>query len=288
VSTYGLVELGGTKTLVAVGGSVEDVAPTRIETRGPHQTIEAVVEQLSGHRLDAIGVASFGPLDLDEASPTFGRILNTPKGEWAGFDVLGALASPLGVPVRIDTDVNAAAMAEARWGALRGTRQAAYLTVGTGIGGGLVVSGESLRGAPHPEIGHVMVEPRHDDDFPGTCPFHGGCLEGMASGPAVAARFGAPLERLGPGAVGTALSLVAHYLGQGLRDVVYAWAPEKVVVGGGLSKMSGFHDAVSEELAHQLNGYPVDTDRRRADFLLPPGLGELSGLTGALLLAGGG
>jgi fructokinase len=288
MTTFGLVELGGTKTFVATGRSLADLSPTRIATTGPEETLGAVADHLAAHDVEAIGVASFGPLDLDETSPTFGRILNTPKRLWAGFDLAGTLTSLLDKPVRLDTDVNAAAKAETRWGALRGTRQSAYLTVGTGIGGGLVVDGESLRGDPHPEIGHVMVEPRHDDVFEGSCVFHGGCLEGMASGPAMAARFGSPLERLGPAATATALSLAAYYVGQGLRDVVYAWAPQRIVIGGGLSKLTGFHDAVAAEMQTRLSGYPHQ-DRRYADgFVVPPGLGELSGIAGALVLAEGG
>jgi fructokinase len=283
MSAYGLIELGGTKTLVAVGGSLDELTPTRIETTGPEETLGSVVEFLAPHDLQAVGVATFGPLDLDRTSSSFGRILNTPKREWAGYDLIGVLSSRLGVPVAVDTDVNAAARAEMAWGALHGMRQAAYVTVGTGIGGGLVIGGEVLHGAPHPEIGHVMVEPRHDDVFEGTCVFHGGCLEGMASGPAMASRFGAPVERLGPAAVGYVLSLATHYLGQGLRDVVYAWAPEKVVVGGGLSKLKGFHEAVTAELTAQLNGYP--TGQLADGYVAPPGLGDLSGLAGALLLA---
>jgi fructokinase len=281
--SFGAIELGGTKTLVAVGESPADLSPIRIPTVGPQETLAAVGDYFSSRQVEAIGVAAFGPLDVNPTSPSYGRLANTPKPGWGGFDLIAGLNEWLSVPIRLDTDVNAAAMGESRWGALRGTSQGAYVTVGTGIGGGLIVGDATLRGFPHPELGHVVVVPLPGDSHPGSCPFHGACLEGMASGPSLIARFGRRPEDLEPSQADRAVELVAGYLAQGLRNLVYAWSPERIVIGGGLSKMAGFHAAVAAGLETQLAGYP--RLGLESDFIVPPGLGDMSGLAGALTLA---
>ena len=185
------IESGGTKFVLAVANEADAiVARQTIATRDPETTLaEAAAWFAARGRLRALGIASFGPLSLDPADPQYGRVLATPKPGWAGFDLVGFLRSRFDVPIALDTDVNGAAVGEHRYGAGKGGGSLAYITVGTGIGGGLVLDGKPVHGAAHPEFGHLFV-PRHarDQEFPGTCPHHGACLEGLASGPAIAAR----------------------------------------------------------------------------------------------------
>jgi fructokinase len=282
MTLFGAVEIGGTKTDVAVGTSPADLTePHRVLTGSPEETLGPVVEYLKGHRLDAVGVASFGPLDLDPASPHYGHMLSTPKPGWSGVDVLGALASGLEAAVTLDTDVNGAALGEGRWGAATGMTDFVYVTVGTGIGAGVVVGGRVIGGADHPEMGHIVVRPEPGDTFAGACPYHGICLEGMTAGPALEARFGRPETWAGNDSV---LDLVSGYVAQGIRNLVYTVAPERIVVGGGISKLPGFHDRLRLVTGSLLGDYPHEPD---LDLLISrPGLGDLSGLAGGLVLAG--
>lgn len=286
MATYGAVELGGTKTLVVVGSRPEDLSRhVSIPTTEPEPTLEAVIDHLRRSELDAVGIASFGPVELRPASPRLGYITTTPKPGWSDIPVLDRFADALRLPVGFDTDVNGAALGEGAWGAAAGLESHAYITVGTGIGGGIVAGGKPLHGAPHPEVGHVVVRRHPDDDHPGSCPFHGDCLEGLASGPALADRFGKPAHALDAGEQARALELVAYYLAQGVRNLVYVAAPERVVIGGGVSKIPGFHGSVRRVLVSELAGYPGEEAHVSNSFVVPPGLGELSGLAGALLLA---
>ena len=282
MTLFGAVEIGGTKTDVAIGTSPEDLTePHRIPTGIPEETLGAVVDYLTGQPVDAIGVASFGPLDLDPSSTGYGRMLSTPKPGWSEVDVLGILSDGLRPPVTIDTDVNGAALGEGRWGAATGMTDFVYVTVGTGIGAGIVVGGRVVGGAAHPETGHVVVRPEPGDAFPGACPYHGDCLEGMTAGPALEARFGRSETWAGNDAV---LDLATGYVAQGVRNLVYTVAPERIVIGGGVSKLPGFHDRLRVRTGALLGDYPHEPD---LDLLISkPGLGDLSGLAGALVLAG--
>lgn len=288
----GGVEAGGTKFVCVVGTGIDDVrAETRILTTTPADTLAAVVRFFDGAarahgRLSAIGVGSFGPVDLHPASPTFGTITSTPKPGWAGTDVVGTLRRALGVPVAFDTDVNAAALGEWRHGAARGLDTFVYLTVGTGIGGGGLVGGRLLHGLVHPEMGHLRVPHDHAaDPFPGVCPFHGDCLEGLASGPAIAARWGAPAESLD--ADHPAWMLEARYLALALHDIVCTLSPQRIVIGGGVMAQPSLLPRVRAELAGLLNGYiqaPALLERID-DYVVPPALGDRAGVAGALVLA---
>ena len=230
----GAIEAGGTKFVCAASMRDEILAQTRIPTRGPDATLAAAQQffetVIAEHgELSALGIAAFGPLDLRNASPSFGRLLGTPKHGWAGTDLVAPFARRFGCPVAIDTDVNAAALAETLHGAARGCGTAVYVTVGTGIGGGAVLDGRTLRGSPHPEMGHIRVA-RHERDtaFAGVCPFHGDCLEGVASGPAIVARYGAPLDALPSDH--EAIAVVGHYLGQLAANVLLMISPERVIL----------------------------------------------------------
>jgi fructokinase len=286
---YGGLEAGGTKFICIVGTDPESIVDTmRIEVTRPDETIPAAVGFFRraigrGIALESIGIGSFGPLELRPDHPRFGSILTTPKAGWMGADLVEPFRA-FGLPVAIDTDVNAAALGEGRWGAGRGLGSFVYLTVGTGIGGGAIVDGRVVRGLGHPEMGHVAVPRRLADDFPGVCPFHGDCLEGMASGPAIAARFGRRAETLADGERDEAVAIAAFYLAAGIRSLVYALAPERVVVGGGLGSMPGLVAATGRELVAQLAGYPGLAEHGDS-FVVPAGLGGMAGPAGTLILA---
>ncbi len=281
MSRFGVVELGGTKTLVAVGQGPEDIAePISLTTTDPSQTLRSVVEALSREEVEAVGISSFGPLEMRRDSERFGHITTTPKPGWSMTDVVGAFGG-LGVPVGIDTDVNGAARGEGAWGAGRGLTDFVYITVGTGVGGGAIVGRATVTGMAHPEMGHMRVVPAEGDDYPGRCPYHGACLEGMASGPALEDRFGPPETWTD---YEPARRLAAHYLAQGIRNVVYALAPQRVIVGGGVSKIPAFHESIRKGLDSELNRYPPIPDYTSDDFVVPPAL-DNPGLVGALIVA---
>jgi fructokinase len=287
----GGVEAGGTKFVCLVGdGAGRVLAERRFPTRGPAETLADAVEALRGMAADAgpmeaVGVAAFGPLDL-RPGPGHGRLLATPKPGWSGVDLVGPLRDAFGVPVAVDTDVTGAALAEGRWGAARGLGTFAYVTVGTGVGVGVVAGGRPLHGLVHPEAGHVAVPRAPGDDFPGVCPFHGDCLEGMAAGPAIAARWGASAEDLAGPARDRAVELEAHYLAQGLRALVYTVAPERILIGGGVASLPGLLPAVRAHLGRALGGYPGLPEHADPAFVQAPGLGAMAGPRGALAVAG--
>jgi fructokinase len=276
---YGVVEMGGTKTSVGVGSSPEDLGDhVTFATGEPDVTLGRVASILREETPDAVGIAAFGPLDL-----AAGRIGVTPKQGWTGTDLLGPLRR-LGVPVGLDTDVNGAALGEARWGAGRGLRTVVYVTVGTGIGGGALIDDVPLHGLGHPEMGHVVVRRHPGDRSPGVCRLHGDCLEGVASGPAIAARSGARAEDLIGSDRQGAVEIEAFYLAQMMRDLVYVLAPERVILGGGVAQLPGLLDLVNQRLVVELAGYP-GFPQHDAGFVVRPGLAERSALAGALILA---
>jgi fructokinase len=288
---FGGVEAGGTKVICVLGTGPDDIVETaRIEVTEPAATLEAAVRFFDdavgrGIAIEAVGVGSFGPLELRRDHPDHGRIIATPKPGWAGTDMVAPFVDALGVPVGVDTDVNAAALAEGRWGAAVGLDAFVYLTLGTGIGGGAVVGGRVVRGMGHPEMGHVAVPRRPGDDFAGVCPFHRDCLEGMACGPAIGARFGSRAETLEGADRSAAASLVGFYVAAGIRSISYVLAPERVVLGGGLAAMPGVVEAVRTELPGQLAGYPGLGEHAEPGFVVPAALGGMAGPLGTLILA---
>jgi fructokinase len=279
---YGLVEAGGTKFVLGVASSEHDVrATTRIPTTTPDETIGHALDWFAAQGpLAGIGIASFGPLELDPAAPDWGFITRTPKPGWSNTDLAGPFARRFGCRVDFDSDVDAAALAEHLWGAGRGLRSVLYFTVGTGIGGGAVVDGQVLRGLGHPEMGHIRV-PRHEADigFAGTCPFHGDCLEGLASGPAIAARWGSSLSELPQDH--PAHAIVAWYLAQAAVTMQAIFEPGRIILGGGVMATPGLIERVRDATAAIGNGYFRGDPRT---VLSLPGLGDRSGLLGALAL----
>jgi len=288
---YAAVEAGGTKMVCAVGsaerGSLERV---RIPTSDPDATVQAMVaffrSATAAHGpVEALGIASFGPLDLDHNSLTYGTITTTPKPGWRGIDLPRRLGEALGVPAGINTDVNAAALAEASAGAARGRDAVAYVTVGTGIGVGLISGGRMVQGLGHPEAGHLRL-PRHPahQRFEGVCPYHGDCLEGLASGPAIVAAWGASLDRLDQGH--PAWEVEAHYLAHLCASLILTAAPEHIVLGGGVMSQQALLWKIRAKTIELLAGYASAWTLEAAiDRITQPGCGEPSGLVGAYLIA---
>jgi fructokinase len=290
------LEAGGTKFIPGlVQSSGDGSIPTilergRVPTGEPRATVAAVVSwfEEAFRRLgtpEKLGIASFGPLAGRHGNAEWGRLGPTPKPGWSGFDLAGSIGGDLGLAVSMDTDVNAAALAEGLWGASRGLAHHVYVTVGTGVGSGIVANGTLLHGAGHPETGHVPVPREPGDTYAGYCPFHGACLEGMASGPAVAARWGAPAETLPP--EHPAWDLEARYLASGFLPLVHVLATERIVLGGGLGSAPGLIELVRRHLSARLAGYTPRLDGAGAmdRFLVAPGLGGDAGLLGAAALA---
>lgn len=289
---FGGIEAGGTKFVCVVTRGKEVLAETRFPTTTPKETMNRVVEffqdqnQQLPQPISALGVACFGPIDPSPDSPTFGNITTTPKPGWANTPIARPLEEIFGVPVAIDTDVNAAAVGEGVWGAAQGLTDFLYLTIGTGIGGGGVFHGKPLHGLIHPEMGHVRIP--HDwqrDPYPGHCPYHGDCLEGLACGPAIQARWGVPGDQLP--ADHPAWALEAHYIALALHSFICTLSPQRIILGGGVMQQSQLFPMIRAETVKLLNGYVQSpTILKETDhYIVPPGLGNRAGVLGAIALA---
>lgn len=283
------IEAGGTKWVCAVGSGPGEIrAMDRFPTTTPEEALERAIAFLRpfASELRAIGVGSFGPVDLNPASATYGQITTTPKAGWRYTKLVGPLRDAFGVPVGFDTDVNAAALGEFRWGAARGLETFVYFTVGTGIGGGAMVNGRLLHGILHPEMGHMML-PRDParDPFEGVCPFHKGCLEGLACGPAMERRWGARAETLG--ADHAAWALEAHYLALGVLNSISVLSPQRVILGGGVMQQEHLFPMIRAEVRSLLAEYlQVPEILERIDqYIVPPALKDRAGVLGAIALA---
>jgi fructokinase len=289
---YGAVEAGGTKFVCAIGDASGKVLK---EERFPTQDSASTLARMRSFlrngceefgALSGLGIGSFGPVQLDPRQAHYGWITRTPKPGWSGTDIIGGLAREFGCAVAFDTDVNAAALAEHRWGCAQDVQNLVYLTVGTGIGGAALVNGKPIHGAMHPEMGHLYPR-RHplDAGFPGICPFHRDCMEGVASGPAIQARSGASLADLDAGHV--QWELEADYLGQLCAQLVLVLSPQRIVMGGGVMNQVQLLGPIRRRMQHWLGGY---VDRNEvlspdAGYVVTPGLGDRAGVLGALALA---
>ncbi len=288
----GGVEAGGTKfNCVVAHGPDQVLERTTIPTGLPSGTLAAVVEffQRSALRhgpLDAIGVASFGPVELDRASTDYGLITNTPKANWSRVAIVSTLERELAVPIAFETDVNGAALGEGHGGAADGLDHYVYVTIGTGIGAGLIYRGQPLHGFSHPEVGHMLVPRHRDDNYPGHCPFHGDCLEGLACGPALKARWRQDPAGLPPNHA--AWDIEAFYLASMCVNLVATFMPRRIILGGGVMQADGLLRRVHQWFC-ELNGnyfQALDKESMR-DFLVMPGHQDRSGEIGALILARG-
>jgi fructokinase len=289
---FASVEAGGTKFVCALGSAPDAILEqASIPTQTPEKTLGEAIRFLKAAekkhgKIQAIGVCSFGPIDVNENSPTYGYITTTPKPGWRGTDILGAFRAAFQVPLGFDTDVNGAALGEARWGAARGKSQVLYITVGTGIGGGVLVRGLPVHGLAHPEMGHIRVP--HDrlrDPYPGSCPWHGDCLEGLACGPALAERCGKPARDIAQD--DPVWDLAADYLASAAANFTLVLSPEIIIFGGGVMQSPGLLDKIRNRLPGFLGGYiraqPLASDIPA--YITAPGLGNLSGVAGGFALA---
>ncbi len=281
------MECGGTKFVCATGESGTILARTEFPATAPAETIARALEFFQAQpQLQSIGIGSFGPVDLDPTSPKFGYITSTPKNGWRDTDLVGAVRRATGLPVAFDTDVNAAALGEARWGAAQGLDTFLYLTIGTGLGGGGMANGRLLHGLVHPEMGHIRVP--HDlraDPFPGGCPFHGDCLEGLVCGPALEARWGQRGETLPPDH--PAWDLEARYIALGLATWICTLSPQRIILGGGVMRQAHLFPRIRAQVLTLLNGYIQAPDILEgiAQYIVPPALGGDAGVLGAIALA---
>jgi fructokinase len=291
MSLFGAVEAGGTKFVCAVGTGPQDLR-ARIEfpTTSPRETISRVItffeEQAKREPLLAIGIASFGPIDVNPGSPFWGHITSTPKPGWQDVDLAGPIRHSLKLPVAFDTDVNVAALGEREWGAAQGLDTFVYVTVGTGIGGGGMLEGGLMHGALHPEMGHMRIP--HDwqtDPFPGACPFHGDCWEGLAAGPTIEARWGGKGQHLPPSH--QAWELEAHYLALGVNNLICTVSPQRIILGGGVMRQAGLFPLVRRKSLALLNSYIQVSaiTEHIEEYIAPPQLGDNAGVLGAIALA---
>jgi fructokinase len=281
----GAVEAGGTKFVVGIGnehGVIEE--RMSIPTERPEPTLAKVIDYFRDKQVDAIGVGTFGPINIDTTSPHYGHVTTTPKPGWSGYHFLGALKQQFDVPYGWDTDVNAAALGEAVWGAAQGLDSCVYYTFGTGVGLGIYTEGKLVHGLVHPEGGHVMTRRHPDDLYEGFCPYHGDCLEGVAAGPAIELRWktkGSELPVDHP-----AWTMEAYYIAQAVAGTILTLSPKKVILGGGVMKQEQLFPLIRAEVLKQLNGYVNAKSILEGidEYIVPPGLGDNAGLCGSLAL----
>lgn len=279
---FGAIEAGGTKFVCAVSDENFTIKErVSIPTTTPEETMTEVFSFFDQYELTAIGIGSFGPIDVNKESDTYGYITSTPKTAWKFYDFLGSVKNRYSVPIGWTTDVNAAALGEIKLGAAKGLKSCVYLTVGTGIGGGAVINGELLEGYGHPEMGHIPVRLHPNETYKGTCPYHGDCLEGIAAGPAIEGRFGKKGHLLADQE--EVWEIEAYYLAQALMNYTLILSPERIVLGGGVMKQKQLYPLVRQKFAELINDYVQVPDLEQ--YIVAPGLEDNAGILGSLLLA---
>jgi fructokinase len=288
---YGGIEAGGTKFVcVVASGPGQVIDEIRFMTTMPEETLGRAIQFfqpfVDSGQINSIGVGAFGPLDLNPKSPTYGFVTATPKPGWSHTDMLGTLQRALNINIALDTDVNVAGLAEYKWGASQGCDPSLYLTIGTGIGGGYIKDGKSLIGMLHPEMGHLLIPHNRElDPFPGSCPFHGDCFEGLANGPAIEKRLGlvgAIVPETDP-----FWDIEADYIAAALMNYILTLSPKKIILGGGVMQREFLFPKIRQRVRELLNGYVASKSLTENidDYILPPGLGNQAGSLGAIALA---
>jgi fructokinase len=281
----GGIEAGGTKIICGIGNEQGHIEKKiSFPTESPEIVFEKIYRFFANEQIDALGVGTFGPIDVDRESSTYGYITSTPKPGWKNVDVLGKLREHINVPIGFDTDVNGAALAEAMWGSAKGLKSCVYYTVGTGVGVGVYVEGNLVHGMLHPEAGHIPVRRHPQDHYEGTCPYHKDCLEGVAAGPAIERRYGIKGHELAPDH--EAWQLEAYYLGQALVSTILLLSPQRIILGGGVMHQEQLFPLIREQVVTNLNGYVQhELILEHIDqYIIAPGLGDNAGLCGALAL----
>lgn len=282
---YGALEAGGTKMVVALGDENGKILEQKsIPTTTPAETMPPVFDFFRGKGIRSLGIACFGPIDLNRKSPTYGTITTTPKIPWRNYDIVGSARRELGVPVGFDTDVNGSLLGEATWGAAQGLTDAVYFTIGTGVGGGVMTNGKMLHGMMHPELGHLLVRVRPDDTYKGHCPNHGTCLEGMACGPAIEDRWGAKAIELKDRP--EVWDLEAWYIAQAIWDCMVTLSPQRFILGGGVMHQEQLFPLIRRYVLEFMNGY-LDTAEVHdlEKYIVPASLHDDQGIMGCIRLA---
>lgn len=297
MSLYAGIEAGGTKFVCAVASDFDTILKEeRFPTTTPEETLPRALdffrraeEELKDQygSITSMGIAAFGPVNVDSSSPRYGWITSTPKPGWKDTDIRGYFVREMNIPVGFDTDVNGAALGEGHAGAGQGLDTFMYITIGTGVGGGIIVNNMPVHGLVHPEVGHIILKPREGEEFEGVCPYHTHCVEGMCAGPAIKARWGTPGDQLPDDH--EAWDVEASYIAQALMSYVLIISPERIILGGGVMHQRQLFPKIRKELKTLLNGY-VDHPailEEREDYIVPPGLEDHAGITGAFILAAG-
>lgn len=286
MSLFGAIEAGGTKFVCAVGTADGEIKEKiSIPTTTPEETMPKVIAFFQQHAIEAIGIGSFGPIDVDKKSKTYGNITTTPKTAWKGYPLLQTVRGAFSVPVGFNTDVNVAALGEARLGAAKGVDNCLYITVGTGIGAGAYINGELLQGLTHPEMGHILVRRHPKDTYKGRCPYHADCLEGLAAGPAIEERWGKKAIELSDKE--DVWDMEGFYIAQSLMQYILILSPKKIILGGGVMNQTQVLTYIYKYLKELLNGYLsfAEVSTNIENYIVKPGLGDNAGITGAILLA---
>lgn len=277
----GGIEAGGTKFVCAVGDESGNILDkTTFSTEDPDITLDQVKHFFRKHTIEALGVGSFGPVDLNQSSRTYGFILNTPKTKWKHYNLLGRLKQDFKIPIALDTDVNAAALGEYKYGAAINAKNVLYITIGTGIGAGYVQNGNTYVGKHHPEMGHIYIRQSTNDTFEGVCPFHGNCLEGLASGPAIEKRYGKKGHELASDSA--VWELEAEYLAQAIHNYMLILSPDMIILGGGVMKQEQLYPLIREKVTKISKGYMELGNLE--DVIVAPQLNDEQGVKGAIAL----
>ncbi len=283
----GAIEAGGTKFVCAVGDENGNIFErVSFPTTLPEETMKLVCDFFKDKGIEALGVGSFGPIDPDKKSKTYGYITTTPKKGWTNYNILAELKKHFNIPMEFDTDVNGAALGESIWGAAKGLDSCVYITVGTGIGAGGIIDGKMIHGLTHPEMGHILIAKEPNDNYVGGCPYHGGdCLEGLASGPAIEKRWGKKGHELGENH--EAWELEAKYLAKAIMNYILIISPKKIIIGGGVMKQRQLFPMIRKNVLKYLNGYVASSEivNNIDTYIVPPGLEDNAGISGALALA---
>ena len=283
---YGSLEAGGTKMVCAIGDEQGNILErVSIPTLAPETTMPAILDFFKNKNISALGIGCFGPVDLDKKSPTYGYITTTPKLAWRNYDIVGVCKKELGIPVGFDTDVNGSALGEATWGCTKELDNSIYITVGTGIGVGVIIDKKPYHGMLHPEGGHIFLA-RHPQDAMerGVCPYHELCLEGLASGPSIQARWGKPGVELADRK--EVWELEAYYLAQAICSYIMILSPERIIVGGGVAHQEQMMPLIRKEVLRQMGGYIAAKGMQDLDnYIVLPSLNDNQGILGALKLA---
>lgn len=281
----GALEAGGTKMVLAIGNeNGEILEQTSIPTETPDITLPKIIDYFKDKDIKALGIGSFGPIDLDKSSKTYGYITSTPKLAWVNCDIVGTLTKHLGVPVGFDTDVNGSALGEATWGSTKGVDSSIYITIGTGVGVGVYQNGKLLHGMLHPEAGHVLLSRHPEDSFTGACPYHSNCFEGLAAGPAIEKRWGKKAYELAPDH--KAWEMEAYYIAQALVGYIFTLSPHRIVLGGGVMHQAHLFPMIREQVITLINGYLKTPLLEDIDnYIVPAALNDDQGIMGCIKLA---